>query len=152
MDTLSLLHPLACTQRGRACGQGRAGHINWGLGWHSPGGTDWPGALPLLHTHLCEAGRGRGNRGAQRGRPCEWGNLCEGGCEHVGVPEMVRAGSPLAPLVCVERIGSADGEGARKRGARTRGAVNEGDGGHPSQRRNLPVPEKCHSLFGYDQF
>src|SRR6266702_2681176 len=49
-------------------------------------------------------------------------------------------------------MGSAEGEGARKRGRERGGAVNEGDGGRPSRRRNLPVPEKCHSLFGYDQF
>src|SRR6266571_4717669 len=49
-------------------------------------------------------------------------------------------------------MGSADGEGARKQGRERGGAVNEGDRGHPSRRRNLPVPEKCHSLFGYDQF
>src|SRR6266702_39536 len=94
---------------GRACGQGGAECVNRGLGWRSPGGREWAGAQSLLYTRLREAGGGRATRGAQRRRPHEWGDLREGGCERVGVLEMVGASSPLAPLVCVEKMRSAGG-------------------------------------------
>src|SRR6266702_3863196 len=55
----------SCTPQHARRGGGRVGGVgcvNWGLGWRSPGGRDWAGALSL---HLCEAGRGHGNGGTR---------------------------------------------------------------------------------------
>ena len=88
----------------------------------------WPGqkglggrTVPPAHPFAQSGGRACDEGGA-KGAAMQVGRLREGGCEHVGVPEMVGASSPLAPLVCVERMGSADEEGTRKRGANEGGS------------------------------
>ncbi len=90
------------SRNGRFCGQGPSCPYNVNGATCAKGGglggRDWAGTLSLLCTHLHKVGGGRRNRGVQRGWPHEWGNLCEGGCEHVGVPEMVGAAHLWNPL------------------------------------------------------
>ena len=78
----------------------------------------------------------------QRGRPCEWGDLREGVCEHVGVLETGGPAHLWNPLSVWKgwgaQMGRAHANGGRERG----GAVNEGDEGAPKPETELACSGK----------
>src|SRR6266702_7564649 len=75
-----------------------------------PGGMDWAGALSLLHTHLCKAGGGCGNRGMQRGSHVSGVTCMKGGVSMWGSQKWWGQLTVGTPCLC----GKDGGHGCRR--------------------------------------